>query len=141
MTPRVAGVTSSTCAAVSSGVSTALAYPFREALESQAERCFHMSNHIGLHRSAHCALTPYYCLCSTQFIKIDDSLTESLATCAEHITLAQKTAEGLFGTSQLVCGRPGPSGFRRGGGGSGRNPRGSPEDAWSIPWRDGFAEE
>ena len=31
---------------------------FRTALESHAKRCFHISHHIGLHRSAHCALTP-----------------------------------------------------------------------------------
>ena len=33
---------------------------FRRALESQAKRCFHISHHIGLHRSAHCALTPHW---------------------------------------------------------------------------------
>ena len=31
---------------------------FRRALESQAKRCFHICHHIGLHRSAHCALNP-----------------------------------------------------------------------------------
>ena len=31
---------------------------FRRAFESQAKPCFHISHHIGLHRFAHCALTP-----------------------------------------------------------------------------------
>ena len=33
---------------------------FHRALESQAKRCFHISHHIVLHRSAHCALTPHW---------------------------------------------------------------------------------
>ena len=33
---------------------------FRRTLESQTKRCFHSSHYIGLHRSAHCALTPHF---------------------------------------------------------------------------------
>ena len=33
---------------------------FRRALETQAKRCFHISHHIGLHRSAHCELNPHW---------------------------------------------------------------------------------
>ena len=32
---------------------------FRRALGSQAKRCFDISHHIGLHRSAYCALNPH----------------------------------------------------------------------------------
>ena len=32
---------------------------FPRALESQAERCLHISHHIGLHRFAHCAHCPH----------------------------------------------------------------------------------
>ena len=32
---------------------------FRKPFESRAERCFHISHHIGLHRFAHCAPNPH----------------------------------------------------------------------------------
>ena len=39
-------------------VSTARAYTFAGPVSFKAKRCFRMCHHIGLHRSAHCALTP-----------------------------------------------------------------------------------
>ena len=39
-------------------VSTALACTSAGRVSLKAKRCFHISHHIGLHRSAHCALTP-----------------------------------------------------------------------------------
>ena len=41
-------------------VSTALAYTFAGPLSLKAKRCLHISHHIGLHRSAHCALAPHW---------------------------------------------------------------------------------
>ena len=60
VTPRVLGVTSFTCALWChlSSCQHCTCVHFRRALESHAKRCFHISHHIGLHRSAHCALTP-----------------------------------------------------------------------------------
>ena len=41
-------------------VSTELTYTFAGPLSLKAKRCFHIGHHIGLHRSAHCALTPHW---------------------------------------------------------------------------------
>ena len=60
VTPRVTGVTYFTCALWChlSPCQHRTCVLFRRALESHAKRCFHISHHIGLHLSAHCALTP-----------------------------------------------------------------------------------
>ena len=60
VTPSVTGVTPFTCALWChlSPCQHRACVHFRRALESHAKRFFHISHNIGLHRSAHCALTP-----------------------------------------------------------------------------------
>ena len=41
------------------GVNIARACTSAEPLSLKAKQCFHISHHIGLHRSAHCALNPH----------------------------------------------------------------------------------